>query len=220
MSLTAAVIGGPDGPAPQVASGLRDAGADVVVLAPGGRSELAAQLIAAGRPRLVVWAPTPGPAATPTPLTDYDEKGWDTVAAQPIRDAIACLQAAADAFDGSGASGASGAIVALLPTLSSRGSAGLTGWSTAAEGVRSLVKVAAREYGPRQITVNAVALPGAALAGAEGSLDRPGLPAATLPAPADAGGDVSAIIAALASPPWTSVTGATIAVDGGVWMPA
>jgi NAD(P)-dependent dehydrogenase (short-subunit alcohol dehydrogenase family) len=146
-------------------------------------------------------------------LTDYDEAGWDTVAAQPIRDAIACLQAAGDAFE------AGGTIVTVLPTLSSRGSAGLTGWSTAAEGVRSLVKVAAREYGPRQITVNAVAIPASSLAGAEGSLDRPGLPAATLPAPADAG-EASAIIAALASPPWTSVTGATIAVDGGVWMPA
>ncbi len=54
----------------------------------------------------------------------------------------------------------------------------------------------------------------------EVSLDRPGLPAATLPVPATSGGDVSALIAALASPPWTSVTGATIAVDGGVWMPA
>jgi NAD(P)-dependent dehydrogenase (short-subunit alcohol dehydrogenase family) len=214
MSLAAAVIGGPDGPAAQVAQGLRDAGADVVVLAPDGRSELAAQLIAAGRPRLVVWAPTPGPAATPTPLTDYDEAGWDAVAAQPIRDAIACLQAAGDAFEGGGT------IVTVLPTLSSRGSAGLTGWSTAAEGVRSLVKVAAREYGRRQITVNAVTIPAASLAGTEGSLDRPGLPAATLPAPTDAAGDVSAIIAALASPPWTSVTGATIAVDGGVWMPA
>jgi NAD(P)-dependent dehydrogenase (short-subunit alcohol dehydrogenase family) len=217
VSLTAAVIGGPDGPAAHVAEGLRETGTEVVVLAPCARAELAAQLIAAGRPRLVVWAPTPGPAATPTPLTDYDEKGWDTVAAQPLRDAIACLQAAGDAFEDGGISGT---IVAVLPTLSSRGSAGLTGWSTAAEGVRSLVKVAAREYGPRRITVNAVALPAAALAGAEGSLDRPGLPAATLPAPTDAGGDVAAIIAALASPPWTSVTGATIAVDGGVWMPA
>ncbi len=213
MSLTAAVIGGPGGPAGQVASGLREGGADVVVLEPGARAELAAQLIEAGRPRLVVWAPTPGSAASPTLLTDYDATGWDTVAAQPIRDAIATFQAAGDAFD------EGGTIVALVPTLSSRGSAGLTGWSTAAEGVRSLVKVAAREYGPRQITVNAVALPAAALAGTEGSLDRPGLPAATLPAPAHAG-DASAIIAALASAPWTAVTGATIAVDGGVWMPA
>ena len=213
MSLTAAVIGSPGGPAAQVAAGLRDAGADVVVLQTGARAELAAQLIASGRPRLVVWAPTPGPAAIPTPLTDYDEAGWDKVAAQPIRDAIATFQAAGDAFE------SGGAIIAVLPTLSSRGSAGLTGWSTAAEGVRSLVKVAAREYGPRQITVNAVALPAAALARVEGSLDRPGLPAATLPPPADAS-DASAIIAALASPPWTSVTGATIAVDGGVWMPA
>ena len=45
---------------------------------------------------------------------------------------------------------AGGAIVAVLPTLSQpTGSAGLTGWSTAAEGVRSLVKVAARETSAR-----------------------------------------------------------------------
>ncbi len=213
-TLTAAVIGGPDGPAAQVAQGLREADAEVTVLAPAGRSQLAAQLIAAGRPRLVVWAPAPAAAATPTPLLDHDEAGWDAIAAQPIRDAIACLQAAGDAFE------SGGTIVTVLPTLSSRGSAGLTGWSTAAEGVRSLVKVAAREFGPRAITVNAVALPAAVLAGAAGSLDRPGLPAATLPVPPDAAGDVAAIIAALAAPPWTSVTGATIAVDGGVWMPA
>src|SRR5438105_1029073 len=109
MSLTAAVIGGPNGPAAHVVSGLRDAAADVVVLAPDGRAELAAQLIGAGRPRLVVVAPTPGPAAIPTPLADYDETGWDTVAAQPIRDAIACLQAAGDAFEDGGT------IVVLLP---------------------------------------------------------------------------------------------------------
>jgi NAD(P)-dependent dehydrogenase (short-subunit alcohol dehydrogenase family) len=213
-ALSAAVIGGPGGPADQVAEGLRAAGTDVVILPPASRSELAAQLISAGRPQLVVWAPSPGKAATPTPVLDYDEAGWDAVAAQPIRDAIACVQAAGDALDGSGA------IVTVLPTLSSRGSAGLTAWSTAAEGVRSLVKVAARELGARGITVNAVALPANVLAGTDTSLDRPGLPAATLPVPTSAGGDPAAIIAALAAPPWTSVTGATIAVDGGVWMPA
>jgi 3-oxoacyl-[acyl-carrier protein] reductase len=213
-ALTVAVLGGPDGPAAQIADALREAGADVVVLAPAGREELARRLIEAGRPQLVVWAPSPGAAATKAPLLDYDEAGWDAVAAQPIRDAIACVQAAADSFEGGGA------IVTLLPTLSSRGSAGLTGWSTAAEGVRSLVKVAAREYGPLGITINAVALPASALAGTDDSLDRPGLPAPSLTVPADAGGDVASIIAALASPPWRSVTGATIAVDGGVWMPA
>jgi 3-oxoacyl-[acyl-carrier protein] reductase len=213
VSLRAAVIGGPGGPAAQVAAGLRESGVDAVVLPAEGRAELAKRLIDAGRPQLVIWAPAPGRAATPTTLTDYDEAGWDAVAAQPIRDAIATFQAAADVLDGAGT------IVAVLPTLSSRGSAGLTGWSTAAEGVRSLVKVAAREYGPRQITVNAVTLPAAALAGTEGSLDRPGLPAATLAAPTDAG-EAAGILAALAAPPWTSVTGATIALDGGVWMPA
>ena len=212
MSLSVAVVGGPEGPASQIAAGLRRLGAHVVELAPMGRADLTGALSAIGGLELVVWSPAPGASGIPTPLLEQDEAQWDAGASQPLRDAVACFQAADQVLS-------TGAIVAILPTIAMNGSAGLTAWSTASEGLRSLVKVASREFSKRGITVNALALPAAVLAGSPESLNRPGLPAATLPVPQDAG-DVAGLLAALAAPPWTSVTGMTISVDGGVWVPA
>jgi NAD(P)-dependent dehydrogenase (short-subunit alcohol dehydrogenase family) len=211
-TLSAVVVGGRGGPAAQVAAGLRGAGASVFELEPAGRAELTAALGALGSLNLVVWAPSPGASAIPTPLLEQDAEQWDAGASQPLREAVACFQAADQVLE-------SGALVAILPTIAMNGAAGLTAWSTASEGLRSLVKVASREFSKRGITVNAVTLPAAVLAGSATSLNRPGLPAATLPIPEDAG-DVAGILAALAAPPWTSVTGMTISVDGGVWVPA
>jgi NAD(P)-dependent dehydrogenase (short-subunit alcohol dehydrogenase family) len=222
--LSVAVVGGPGGSAGQAAAGLRRLGAQVTELAPANRADLTAALSAIHSLDLVVWAPSPGASATPTPLMDQDEAQWDAGASQPLREAVACFQAAEQVLVGSASStgdngGSAGAIVAILPTIAMNGSSGLTAWCTASEGLRSLVKVASREFSKRGITVNAVTLPAAVLAGSAESLNRPGLPPAQLPIPEDAG-DVAGILAALAAAPWTSVTGATIAVDGGVWVPA
>lgn len=214
MELVAAVVGGPGGPAGDVAQGLRSLGATVTELPATTRVALADGLRAAGRLKLVVWAPAPGAAATPSPLAEHDEAGWDAQAAEPLRQAVACFQAAQDVMADEG-----GALVAVIPTFAMAGSAGFTAWTTAAEGLRSLVKVAARDLGKHDISVNAIALPAQALAGSDESLNRPGLPAAVFTPPADAS-EAAGIIAALAAPPWRVVTGATIAVDGGVWAPA
>jgi NAD(P)-dependent dehydrogenase (short-subunit alcohol dehydrogenase family) len=209
-----AIVGGPGGPAGDVAQGLRSLGATVTELPAGTRAELAAGLRAAGPVKLVVWAPAPGAAASPSPLVDHDEAAWDAEAAEPLRQAVACFQAAQDVMAEEG-----GALVAVIPTFAMAGSAGFTAWTTAAEGLRSLVKVAARDLGKQNISVNAIALPAQALAGSAQSLNRPGLPAPVFTPPADAG-EAAGIIAALAAPPWRAVTGATIALDGGVWAPA
>jgi NAD(P)-dependent dehydrogenase (short-subunit alcohol dehydrogenase family) len=207
------VVGGPDGPASHAAAGLRRLGVQVSELAPADRAHLTAALGELDALDLVVWAPSPGASALPTPLLEQDEAQWDAGALQPLREAVARFQAAEQVLANIGA------IVALLPTIAMNGAAGLASWSTASEGLRSLVKVASREFSKRGITVNAVTLPAAVLAGSATSLNRPGLPVATLPIPADAG-DMAGILAALAAPPWTSVTGMTISVDGGVWVPA
>ncbi len=213
MTAQAAVVGGPTGPAAEVAAGLSALGCTVALLAAGTRADLAAQLRAAGSVQLVVWAPDPGAAATPSSLLEHGEAQWDAEAAEPLRQAIACFQAAGESLE------PGAAIVALIPTLAMSGSPGFTAWTTASEGLRSLVKVAAREFGRKGISVNAVALPAQTLATSTRSLDRAGLPAAVFTPPSGAG-EAASILAALAAPPWTSVTGATIALDGGVWMPA
>jgi NAD(P)-dependent dehydrogenase (short-subunit alcohol dehydrogenase family) len=205
--VSAAVIGHPDGPATTLAAGLRTLDLKVTEYAPAARAELAAQLRAEA-PSLVVWAPAPGAAATRRSLVELSPQEWEALAAEPLREAVACFQAAFDVMR-------TGAVVALLPTIAMNGSAGLCAWASAAEGVRSLVKVSAREVAPRGITVNAVAVPAQDLARTSESLNRPGLPPARLPL-----GDPAGIVAALGAPPWNAVTGATIAVDGGVWMPA
>lgn len=214
MEIVAAVVGGPTGPTADVAQGLRGLGIAVTELPSGTRGELATGLRASGPVNLVVWAPAPGTAAAPKALVDHDEAAWDLEAAEPLRQAVACFQAAQDVMAEAG-----GALVAVLPTFAMAGSAGFTAWTTAAEGLRSLVKVAARDLGRHNITVNAIALPAQALAGSAESLNRPGLPAAVFTPPADAS-EAAGIIAALAAAPWRAVTGATIAVDGGVWAPA
>jgi NAD(P)-dependent dehydrogenase (short-subunit alcohol dehydrogenase family) len=208
-----AVVGGPGGPAAVLADSLRELGTAVVELPAVELEDLRRRFRAAAPIDQVIWAPNPGSSAIPTPLLNQDELTWDAGAAAPLRAAVTCFQAALEGLVGGGS------IVALLPTIAMQGAPGLTAWATASEGLRSLVKVAAREYGKRGITVNAVALPAAALAGVTESLNRPGLPVPQRPAPTDAG-DAAGIALALAGAPWTAVSGATIALDGGVWMPA
>ena len=106
---------------------------------PGLSSPLNSQL---DRCELVVWAPAPGAAAIPSRLLDHDEaamgrRGRSAAAAGrclfPGGGRIACL--------GRGPASRS------IPHHRHERIAGLTAWSTASEGVRSLVKVAAREFG-------------------------------------------------------------------------
>ena len=85
--------------------------------------------------------------------------------------------------------------------------------ATAAEGMRSLAKSAARQWGERGITVNCVAPP-LGLLGADtpAAVDRPALGRAPTVE------DLAHAIAVLASDAARSITGATIPVDGGVVM--
>ncbi len=205
-----AVVGHPGGPADLLAPALSGLGLEVRTYATASRAALVEQL-RGGVPELVVWAPAaPGERCALTELTPAE---WDALAAQPLREAVACFQAALDVLE-------TGALVAVLPTNALNGAAGLTGWATAAEGLRSLVKVTARELAPRGITVNAVAAPAQTLARTPESLNRPGLPPARLAVSTDPFTDIAGVVAALGTPAWRAVTGATIAVDGGVWMPA
>jgi NAD(P)-dependent dehydrogenase (short-subunit alcohol dehydrogenase family) len=151
---------------------------------------------------------------------------WRARVERPLERTLACFQGAHRHLVPRG-----GALVVLVPTLALVGAAGYTPWATVAEGQRSLAKSAARVWGRQRITVNCVAVPGALLVssvrggepvvetvGAGPGIDRPGQPPAALDDDPELAGAVAAVVSSLVSAGWAGVTGATIAVDGGVWM--
>jgi NAD(P)-dependent dehydrogenase (short-subunit alcohol dehydrogenase family) len=110
-----------------------------------------------------------------------------------------------------------GSLVVVIPTLALVGASDFVPWAVVAEGQRSLAKAAARAWGHEGITVNCLAVPGALLSD-DAAPDRPGQPPPALRRLPRREGDVALVLLSLVSGGWRAVTGATIAVDGGVWM--
>jgi NAD(P)-dependent dehydrogenase (short-subunit alcohol dehydrogenase family) len=99
------------------------------------------------------------------------------------------------------------------------GAAGLVAYTAAVEGQRLLAKSAARQWGSHGITVNCVA-PAPSLGAVDETAGRSHLPLTPAPlgGPGDAETDLGPVVVFLASDAGHFVTGATIALDGGVWM--
>jgi 3-oxoacyl-[acyl-carrier protein] reductase len=173
-----------------------------------------AALTAAGKLDAIVWAWTPPGLTTPAPLSDIDGSEWQLLVSGTLRTYVEFLQAAERRLRGG-----TGRIVIVIPTLALGGAAGLVPWATVAEGQRALAKSVARVWGSNGITVNCVAIPASLLAGTAAELGRPNLQQAALPDPS-LSDEVAGAIAALCGEGMAAVTGATIAVDGGAWMPA
>jgi 3-oxoacyl-[acyl-carrier protein] reductase len=107
-----------------------------------------------------------------------------------------------------------GAIVLTTPTIGQSGASQYAHWSAAAEGVRVLAKSAARQWGSDGITVNAITIsPDLAL----GSPSAAGATSLAAPALPTSAASAAEFIVAFCGLP-RSVTGQTIATDGGVWM--
>jgi 3-oxoacyl-[acyl-carrier protein] reductase len=112
-------------------------------------------------------------------------------------------------------------MVVVLPSLSMSGAPGMVPWTTVSEGQRAFAKVAARAWGAEGITVNCVGIPAHLLAHPAGEatvLDRPGLPSPSLGRLPDVRSEVAGAVGGLLGSGLPFVTGATLAVDGGVWM--
>ena len=161
-------------------------------------------------------------------VADLDLDAWRARVELPLHRTLVCFQGPFDALRGDG-----GTMVLLVPTLSLVGAAGFGPWAAVTEGQRALAKAAARAWGSRAVTVNCVAVP-AALLMAPGADDDPPTrrgvrrrvtsrarsartTRSALGRP-DMGVEVAAVVLTLLSPAWRAVTGATVAVDGGVWM--
>jgi NAD(P)-dependent dehydrogenase (short-subunit alcohol dehydrogenase family) len=147
-------------------------------------------------------------------LAGLDHDQWRRRVEIPLERTLACFQGTYRRLRAGG-----GCLVVLVPTLSLVGAAGYVPWATVAEGQRSLAKAAGRAWGVEGIRVNCLAVPAALLRPPSTvPVDRPGQPPPSLPAPSALGAEVAPLVASLLSAPWNGVTGATIALDGGVWM--
>jgi 3-oxoacyl-[acyl-carrier protein] reductase len=230
------VVGGDTGSGADLAAGLEDLGASVASLAVehlSGRGEVASHFVTAaqklGALDGVVIASVSPSAPRRGVLVDLDRDEWRQRVELPLHRTLLCFQGALRSLRDVG-----GTVVLLVPTLSLVGADGSVPWATVTEGQRALAKAAARAWGPLGITVNCVAVPAALLAdaspgvaGADGAardgaededrFDRSGQPRFALDAPGMRT-DVAAVVHALCTPAWRAVTGATVAVDGGVWM--
>ncbi len=141
-----------------------------------------------------------------------DDDRFDAVWEHTMRSALAVLQASYTSLRADG-----GRIVVVTPTVAMSGAARLAPYAMALEGQRLLAKAAARQWGADGIVVNCLApAPDAVPVGVrsvETSLAAPAL--------GDSGDpetDLGPVAAFLASPAAHHLTGATVSVDGGVWM--
>ena len=184
------------------------------VIAPGASvfaSELAAALEGASTTDCVIYVCGDVDAAVLGALDDVDADAWDRRAEQVLRDALTALQGAHRALSSKG-----GRVVVVAPTAGIPGAPGLVPFVTAVEGVRAMVKSAARQWGAVGITVNTVLVPIELLApttaGRPRTCRRPRSgPRATI-------ADVAGAVPAFADPDRHGVTGATVVVDGGSVM--
>ena len=153
----------------------------------------------------------PGPRMlSETSFVGTDEQTWIRVAEEPIWQALVLFQAAYARFgDGSGS------IVAMVPSGALTGAAGFVAFSAAAEGIRQLVKSAARAWGRSGTRVNCLTLP----IEEWGISPDPGHAVPNRYGPSlageNSGAEVAGAAALLLHPTAGAVTGATVGVDRG-----
>jgi NAD(P)-dependent dehydrogenase (short-subunit alcohol dehydrogenase family) len=155
-----------------------------------------------------------GTGAT-VPLLDLEYEQWRQIVAADLDGAFVCIQRAARRMVDAGRGGR---IIAVTSVHEHQPKWGSSAYDAAKHGLGGLIKTVAIELADHEITANCVA-PGAIATPMSGLTDvdprgihRPGIP---LGRPGDAR-EIAAVIAFLASPASSYVTGASWVVDGGM----
>ncbi len=144
-----------------------------------------------------------------TPVVELDEVDWELRGEALLRAALHDCRRAYAALRGRG-----GRIVLVTPTIAIVGADGFAPAAMAFEGMRTLAKTAARQWGHLGITANCVA-PSLDAFGIAHDVDGPVVPAlGRVPTMTD----VARVVASLLGDAGAAVTGTTVIVDGGVVM--
>lgn len=198
----------------------RGIGAIAVVTSPDdGRIDLAA-LFSLAIPRgpltAVIHTHVGAAALEPAPLEQLSDADWDTRCEAQILHAVHVFQAAFDVFGpATDLRSSPRRIIAVVPTTAILGAEQLVPLATTAEGIRSLVRSTARQWGGNGITVNTVAVPLTSLA--DGAPAGPTVAVASLP-PGDPVADLADAVVALLGPAGAVLNGQTLIADRGTVM--
>ena len=207
-----------------LASGLRRHGARVVEIdaAFGSRAVADAALADAARELggadLVVHACAEPAALASRSLDTMAIEDWNAAAHRGMLASLYCLQGAYARLRDAG-----GSVVAVGPSASLVGAPGLVALMTLAEGQRTLIKSAARQWGRHGMRLNWVGIAGRHYAPALAQAAWPQTPELGPPPPAlgrapEISTEVADVIAWLGSDGARGVTGASFNLDGGDWM--
>ena len=218
MSRTALVVGSGD-PADSVGVGLVGAGWSVLRLGddPINDETVSVAFPTLERLDLVVHARYPKACRQRMDLAELTVEQWHAACDEPLE---AGIRLARGAYEPLGAAG--GTIVYLVPLMASAGGDGFAPFAGAAEGLRLLAKSLAKSWGDAGIRAHALTLdPGAFLSAddAAGMAEANALHDPPLGRVPDLASEVSLVLDALTSDSFAALTGASLVVDGGLWMP-
>lgn len=148
----------------------------------------------------------------PKPILEITSEDWDRTMAVNARGAFECVKAVLPVMRRQGY----GKIVNLTSSLAFRGAVGMLPYVTSKGAVLGMTRALARELGPDNITVNAIA-PGRTMSEAAIAKGRDGGAAMARRAMArdEHPTDLIGTLIFLASPASDFITGQTIVVDGG-----
>ena len=153
----------------------------------------------------------------PTDCADMSSEIWAEGCEQPIAEALTCLAQHRDALLAT-----NGHVVFVVPSFAMSGAKGFSAAAAAGEGLRTLAKGAAKQWGKDNVRVNTIALDPQHFVPGEAGKQLSAVMGLATSSGFGHKGDITTDIASALD--WLTdddarfITGATLTLDGGIWM--